>query len=107
MSEENKRRYREFFDKVINQGDTDAGDEYIAEELVEHDPVPEWRPRSVGAQGLSDARLASPRVVPLPPPGGTPLIRRGVARGCGIVTPDPSPAGVYYPPSPPTADSRQ
>ena len=27
-------------DKVINQGNMDAVDKYIAEELVEHDPVP-------------------------------------------------------------------
>jgi hypothetical protein len=94
-------------DNVVNQGDTDAVDEYIAEELVEHDPMPGMEAALCGAKGLIDARLASPQVVPLPPPGRTPLIRRGVARGCGIVTPDPSPAGVYYPPSPPTADSRQ
>ena len=30
MSEENKRRYREFIDKLINQGDMDGVDEYIA-----------------------------------------------------------------------------
>ena len=40
MSEENKRRYEKFVDQVINKGNMDAVDEFIAEEFVEHDPVP-------------------------------------------------------------------
>ena len=40
MSEENKRRYREFVDQVISNGNMDGVDEFIAEDFVEHDPVP-------------------------------------------------------------------
>ena len=40
MSEEIKQRYREFTDQVINKGNMDAVDEFIAEDFTEHNPIP-------------------------------------------------------------------
>jgi predicted ester cyclase len=40
MSEQNKTDFRRFVDEVINNGNVDAVDEFIAEDFTEHNPIP-------------------------------------------------------------------
>ena len=66
MSEENKRRYQEFVDQVINNGNLDAVDEFIAEDFVEHDPAPGMEAisgRDAMKQMMSMFRAACPDLV--------------------------------------------